>query len=98
MRKLLLLSAFICVHLRLISFSSAADVTPPDNLVTENIPPIPASIAESVGRYTESRAAGFRSWHPVRREMLIRTRFADAPQLHHVKFPLGARTQLTFFA
>src|SRR5205823_7721372 len=83
----------------LVTCAGAADVVaPPDSVVTEKIPPIPASIAQSVGRYTEFRAAGFRSWHPVRREMLIRTRFADTMQLHRVRSPLGARTQLTFFA
>lgn len=83
----------------LVADARAADiVAPPDSVVTENIPPIPASIAQSVGRYTEFRAAAFRSWHPVRREMLIRTRFADTMQLHRVRAPLGARTQLTFFA
>ena len=29
--------------------------------------------------------------------MLIQTRFADTSQVHQVKFPGGARTQLTFF-
>jgi dipeptidyl aminopeptidase/acylaminoacyl peptidase len=78
--------------------SSAAEVVPvPDALVAENVPPISRSVAESVGRYTEFRSAGFRSWHPTRREMLIRTRFADVAQIHRVNFPLGARTQITFF-
>ena len=29
--------------------------------------------------------------------MLIPTRFADTNQVHEVRFPLGARRQLTFF-
>ena len=29
--------------------------------------------------------------------MLIQTRFGDTPQIHEVRFPLGARRQLTFF-
>lgn len=73
-------------------------VVPGDNLVVEGVPKIPASIAETVNRYTEFRSASLSSWHPTKREMLIGTRFGDAPQLHHVKFPGGARTQLTFFA
>src|SRR5690242_5287250 len=76
---------------------SAQFVQPNENLVVEGIPPIPASIAERVGRYTEFRAAAPLSWHPTRREMLISTRFADTPQVHLVKMPMGARTQLTFF-
>jgi dipeptidyl aminopeptidase/acylaminoacyl peptidase len=70
---------------------------PGDNLVTVNVPSIPLTLVESVGRYTHFRAARFNSWHPNRREMLIGTRFADAAQIHHVAVPGGARTQLTFF-
>lgn len=72
-------------------------ITPGDNLVVEGIPPIPTSIAEKVERYTNFRSASLASWHPKRREMLISTRFADTPQVHLVKFPLGSRQQLTFF-
>jgi dipeptidyl aminopeptidase/acylaminoacyl peptidase len=72
-------------------------ITPNDNLVTQGIPPIPASIAQTVERYTNFRAASLASWHPTRREMLIRTRFADTPQVHLVKTPLGTRKQMTFF-
>ncbi len=72
-------------------------VMPSDNLVVEGIPKIPVSIAETVNRYTEFRSAALSSWHPTKREMLIGTRFGDAPQVHYLKFPGGARTQLTFF-
>jgi dipeptidyl aminopeptidase/acylaminoacyl peptidase len=73
------------------------EIAPNENLVAEGIPKIPASLAASVGRYNEFRGAAFASWHPTRREMLIETRFADTYQVHQVKFPGGARTQLTFF-
>ena len=69
----------------------------PDNLVTDGVPPIPSRIADAARRYGEFRAADFWDWHPTRREMIIATRFGDAPQLHRVAFPGGARTQLTFF-
>jgi hypothetical protein len=72
-------------------------IPPADNLVVDGIPPIPASLADEVRRYTESRPAGFADWHPTRREMLISTRFGNTPQIHVVKIPGGARTQLTFF-
>ncbi|MCA1593915.1 MAG: S9 family peptidase [Acidobacteria bacterium] len=72
-------------------------VAPGDNLVVEGVKPIPASLPEDVRRYTEFRAASLASWHPVRREMLIGTRFGDTNQVHLVKSPGGARTQLTFF-
>ncbi len=73
-------------------------ITPGDNLTVEGVPPLPKSLAETLRRYTEFRAAGFADWHPVRREMLIRTRFADTFQVHHVAFPGGDRRQITFFA
>src|SRR3984957_11782635 len=73
------------------------EVAPNENLVVEGIPKIPVSLADAVGRYSEFRSADFTSWHPNKREMLITTRFADTAQVHQVKFPGGARTQLTFF-
>jgi dipeptidyl aminopeptidase/acylaminoacyl peptidase len=96
MRKLL--RTGLCVAL-LASLASAQGgfVTPGDNLIVEGIPKISSALAERVARYTESRSAGLASWHPVRREMIISTRFGDTPQLHLVKMPGGARTQLTFF-
>src|SRR5262245_4233895 len=75
-----------------------ADVVAPNaNLVTDGVPPIPKSLADDVNRYTEFRAALLEAWHPTERQMLIATRFADTMQIHRVKFPGGARTQLTFF-
>jgi dipeptidyl aminopeptidase/acylaminoacyl peptidase len=72
-------------------------IAPGDNLVTQGIPAISAALADQVGRYTDFRAAVFTGWHPKRRDMLINTRFADTAQVHHVKTPGGARTQLTFY-
>jgi dipeptidyl aminopeptidase/acylaminoacyl peptidase len=74
-----------------------AVVKPGDNLVIENIPPIPLAIAEKTARYDESRSATLFSWHPEQRAMLIGTRFGDVQQVHLVKMPGGAREQLTFF-
>ena len=81
------------------SFSLAQNdfVVPNENLVAEGIPKIPASLAESVRRYSEFRNAFFASWSPTSREMLVSTRFGDTNQVHQVKSPGGARTQLTFF-
>ncbi len=76
--------------------ATPAVIHPADNLKTDGIPEIPASIAEAVGRYTEFRSASLAGWHPSRREMLITTRFADTPQVHEVRMPGGARRQLTF--
>jgi dipeptidyl aminopeptidase/acylaminoacyl peptidase len=77
--------------------SQEAVVTPNENLIVEGVPPIPQSLAEQADRYTNFRAAFFASWHPTKREMLISTRFADTFQIHQVRMPAGARTQLTFY-
>jgi dipeptidyl aminopeptidase/acylaminoacyl peptidase len=76
---------------------AAADIRPNENLVVDGIPAIPDSVAEAVGRYTEFRTAAAQGWHPLRRELLITTRFADTAQVHVVKTPGGDRRQLTFF-
>jgi dipeptidyl aminopeptidase/acylaminoacyl peptidase len=72
-------------------------LTPGDNLVLENIPPIPTKTAQGTLRYGEYRASTLFGWHPTRREMLIGTRFGDTVQVHAVSMPGGARRQLTFF-
>ncbi len=77
---------------------TAQVIAPTENLVVRGIPEIPRAMVDQVARYTESRAASFADWHPLRREMLISTRFGNTPQIHRVPFPAGARTQLTFFA
>lgn len=77
--------------------AQTATIQPPDNLVVDGIPPIPAALAETAGRYGDFRTAVLRDWNPERREMLIATRFGDTAQLHLVKMPGGARQQLTFF-
>ncbi|MEJ7577847.1 MAG: prolyl oligopeptidase family serine peptidase [Pyrinomonadaceae bacterium] len=79
------------------AFAQAGVLTPGDNLVVEGVPSVPLQLVERINRYGEFRSAGLSSWHPSRREMIIGTRFADTAQAHLVKFPGGARTQLTFF-
>jgi len=72
-------------------------IAPGENLVVEAVPPIPASLAETAGQYTENREAFQTDWHPTRREMIIGTRFGNTYQAHIVAMPQGARRQLTFF-
>jgi dipeptidyl aminopeptidase/acylaminoacyl peptidase len=74
------------------------DIAPGDNLIVEGVPKIPSSLVASASRYTNFRYAGLASWHPTKREMLISTEFGETPQIHSLKFPGGARTQLTFFS
>ena len=79
------------------TFAQAEVLTPNDNLVVEGISPIPQTLVESVRRYTEFRGAAINDWHPIKREMLISTRFGNTAQIHQVRSPLGMRKQLTFF-
>jgi dipeptidyl aminopeptidase/acylaminoacyl peptidase len=72
-------------------------IVPPENLVADGLPALPRTLAERAGPYMEFRTASFLGWNPVRSEMLVATRFGDVPQLHRVKSPGAARTQLTFY-
>ena len=92
--------AVVCLLLAFASFAAAqsGEVVPNENLVVESVPKIPTSLAQTVERYSNFRAANLTSWHPTRREMLIATRFADVSQIHRVLMPGGARSQLTFYS
>ena len=94
MRALLVFALFACVPMAL---PQDGTVPPPESLVLDGVPPIPASLVDTAGRYGSFRSASLSDWHPSRQEMLISTRFADTNQLHLVKIPGGARQQLTFY-
>jgi dipeptidyl aminopeptidase/acylaminoacyl peptidase len=98
MNKLLIMIVTSAMLATLPSRAQERVIAPAENLVVSGIPPIPASLAETAGRYGSYRSAAFLDWDPTRREMLIATRFGDTPQLHLVKSPGGARQQLTFFS
>jgi hypothetical protein len=93
----LLLRWFPVVLLAAAASAQSDPIVPNENLAVEGVPPIPASMAASVERYSNYRGASIASWHPERREMLISTRFADVPEIHLVKMPGGDRSQLTFY-
>ncbi len=63
----------------------------------ENVPPIPAEVAEAVSRYQQSRSAGVADW-ATDGSLLITTRFGATAQLHRVAGPGMDRRQLTFAA
>lgn len=77
--------------------SASATLRPGEQLITEGMDQVPLSLVSEVNRYTNARSASFSDWHPIRMEMLMSTRFGNTSQLHQIKNPLGARTQLTFF-
>src|ERR1700681_142204 len=76
----------------------AANVLPvPETITAQGVPAIPLEHLEGLLPYENIRGALVMDWHPRERRLLIRTRFAESPQLHEVSTPLGARTQITFF-
>lgn len=73
------------------------NITVAENLVVENIPELSSSYISEVKNYTESRAASLFNIHPLKKEILISTRFGNSNQVHEVKMPGGDRKQITFF-
>jgi len=65
-------------------------------LVMEDIPPIPASLPQTLSRYQNIRSASFAGWAQDSKGIYIKTRFGHVSQLHRVSVPGGARYQLTF--
>jgi len=66
------------------------------NLVIEAIPEIPESILQRLRQYGNTRSASLEGWHPSGEGILISTRFGETSQLHWVKEPGGARSQITW--
>jgi dipeptidyl aminopeptidase/acylaminoacyl peptidase len=66
-------------------------------IVFDGAPPTPADLQARLAPYYDARSATFEDWLPDG-SILISTRFGDVTQIHRVARPLGARTQLTFFA
>jgi dipeptidyl aminopeptidase/acylaminoacyl peptidase len=95
--RYLLRLLFLSLCFTAAGWAQDGSVAPPESLVLDSVPAIPASLVESAGRYGSFRSASLADWHPTRPEMLISTRFGDTNQLHLVKMPGGARQQLTFY-
>jgi dipeptidyl aminopeptidase/acylaminoacyl peptidase len=64
-------------------------------LTFENIPEVPADLAEKLDDYLNARQATPLGWSP-KGQLLIATRFGDVEQLHLLEQAGGARRQLTF--
>jgi dipeptidyl aminopeptidase/acylaminoacyl peptidase len=97
MRRVIPVAVFVSALL--LAMVAAADVERVErgNLVLENVPPVPERVLERLEQYQNTRAAGFTGWLPGG-GILISTRFAETSQIHHVRVPLGARRQITFYA
>jgi dipeptidyl aminopeptidase/acylaminoacyl peptidase len=97
MKKTLVLLIVFSVSILLLAGGGEEVLKPGDNLIVEGIPAIPVALVDAASVYNNFRSATFQGWHPLNREMIISTRFADVFQVHQVKAPGAARTQLTFF-
>jgi hypothetical protein len=86
-KRILAMFAAVLLFATMEGRAQEAVIPPLENLVVDNGPKIPASLAETAGGYGSYRFAMVSDWHPTRREMLIRTRFAETPQVHLVKCP-----------
>jgi dipeptidyl aminopeptidase/acylaminoacyl peptidase len=79
------------------AFAQGDVVTPPPALIVDGIPSIPAELAAKLDPYGEFRPHGMLSWHPQRREMLVRRRLNATNQVHVVAEPGTAPRPLTDF-
>lgn len=70
-----------------------ATFAPPAAMVLENVPPVRASLAAELVKYSEFKPTSMTSWHPTRLEMLISRRHKNTPQLYRLAKP-GAPLEL----
>lgn len=63
----------------------------------QNVPEIPADVDAAVQRFQNYRSATLEDWLNDG-SILITTRFGGTDQVHRITEPMGARTQLSFFA
>ena len=93
-----LLAATLLLAAAAWSAEPAPEVLPvPESISAQGIPAIPARAVEDLLPYENIRSASLADWHPKERRLLIRTRFAESPQVHEVAMPMGSRAQLTFY-
>src|SRR4051812_8251412 len=74
------------------TLAAAEPLVPPASLVLDGVPPIALETAREVRPYGEFTVHTFLSWHPQKREMLVRRRHGTTGQVHVVVAP-GATPQ-----
>ncbi len=95
MKRIIILLTFIFLSVSLHAQDSIIPV--PVNMIAEEVPLLSVNIVNEVKNYTESRSSSFVAWHPVKKEMLISTRFENTRQFYSVKIPDADPEQITFF-
>ncbi len=73
-------------------------IAPPASLIVDGVPPIPADLALQTAPYGEFRPHAMLSWHPLRREMLVRRRLHATYQAHVMTEPGVTPVPITDFA
>jgi dipeptidyl aminopeptidase/acylaminoacyl peptidase len=92
----LLLAAALAAAPAVTTVDDAKPVTENSNLLVSGVPALPPELRSRVDQYLNPRAADLLDVAEDGSAMLISTRFASTAQIHHVRQPMGARTQLTF--
>jgi len=64
----------------------------------EDTPDVPDELRARLQQYVNTRSAALTSLSDDGQQVLVVTRFGETRQVHRVRAPLGARTQLTFNA
>jgi dipeptidyl aminopeptidase/acylaminoacyl peptidase len=70
--------------------------TAPAPLLLEGTPPIPPELRQRLNQYLNARKARVASISHDGKSLLLRMQFGQTNQVHVVRQPMGARTQLTF--
>ncbi len=76
---------------------TGAVIAPNANLLVQGIPPIPASLAAQVDKYTDFRGHSFVTWHPTKPEMIVAHRAPGSSVNHLFRLtrPMGPLEPLT---
>ncbi|HYX90940.1 MAG TPA: S9 family peptidase [Myxococcaceae bacterium] len=92
----LLLVSLLAAAPALTTIDDAKPVPENPNLLASGVPAIPPELRARVDQYLNARSAELLDVAEDGTAMLIATRFASTAQIHLVRQPMGARTQLTF--
>ncbi len=72
-------------------------IVAPASLIIDGVPPIPGDLAAQLAPYGDFRPHAMLSWHPTRREMLVRRRLNATNQVHLLAQPGATPVALTDF-
>jgi len=97
-RLMAVIPAFLVLAFAVACSGGEKEVVPvPETIVNDGVPPIPASIAADMKRYTDIKSTAFADWLPVNEGMVVATRRGNTTQLCALAEPDGELVQLTDF-